>query len=218
MITTNAQALAATGLAPKVNNPSTPSLPAKVVALSIKQPIADLMAPANTDVSVTRIDTGKIATAFTIPNTITVDLVADDTVAPGTLNYIFNNDIYNGATAGVSQSYSDGFNGSYIAQLAKTATNGSGILIYGFNIYGYDSTGAPSDSVVNSALPSMVFFNGYGQALPNPITLAGAQRNTQYKSGLLTVQFQFMLNALSQFSVVLAKSQKLQLVFFTQPI
>jgi hypothetical protein len=193
------------------------SLPAQVVDLSARQIVSDVLGQ-NGNQAITSIDPGKVTSIITIPRKITVNLVAAADAPTDSESLIFNNADFAAANAKVAQTYSDGFGGKNISQLARIAANGAGILIYGFNIRGIDDAGNASDEVVNNSNPQVLNYNGLGKTIPMPIDLQGAERNTQFKNGLLTVKFQFMLSAVTQLSFLLNADEKLSLTFFTTPI
>ena len=75
------------------------------------------------------------------------------------------------------------------------------------------------DSVLNDSELSGLYYTGKnGLSQPFDIDISGAQRNTQYKDGLLTVKQLIEMNFLFQLSLSLKTHCKIQFVFFTQPI
>jgi hypothetical protein len=126
----------------------------------------------------------------------------------------------NAAPAGVTVAYSDGFGGKLLENIIRGINGGNGLLIYGFNVTGYDKNGVKDDVTVNDSNITMNYYNGTGKnAIPFQINVSGSERNTQFKDGLFTVKVPFMVNIMSQMRASLSGDDaKLQFVFFTQPI
>lgn len=186
----------------------------KIEELANRQIVTDLTQTQNPNPAIVQINPGKVASIKPIAPKYTVT-IENTTTATQTV-YAFNMDTYQSNANGVDSTYSDGFSGKLINKLAADL---DGLLIYGFNVTGYDADGVKSDDVVNNLILELRNYNGYGNSfVPTPIDISGSERNTQYKDGLFTVKSQFVINCLAQLKAVLATGCKVQFVFFTQPI
>jgi hypothetical protein len=164
-------------------------------------------------------DPGQVITALPIPPKITFTIV--NNVASDSLLdiQIFNNNALEPVPGSVVVTCSDGFGGKFIDNLVA-GLGKEGLMIFGFNITGYDKDGVKSDVTVNESNLTQLFYTGNGKSpVPFTINVSGSERNTQFKDGLFTVKVPFIVNVLSQFKMSLGgNGAKIQLVFFTQPI
>ena len=203
-----------TKLSPKPLSVASSKLPAKIEALAAKQTVADIMQPTNPSPAITVVNPGKVANIKPIPKRFTVS-VTNGGGAAATC-FAFNMSTFKSNGGSVTLTVSDGFSGKLIDQLAA---DGEGLLIYGFNITGYASGGAKSDSVVNNSQLQLRSYDGNGDSyVPTHFNIAGAERNTQFKDGLFTIKTQFVLNCLEQLAMNLGAGEKIELVFFTEPL
>lgn len=195
------------------------ALPANTEKLATKQMVTDITSLNRGNDAVTPLYNNKVIGFFSVPPKITVT-VENTNIAGGDLEVnIFNQNSFNAPPAGVNVTYSTGFSGKSLEQLIRSINNGNGLMLYGFNITGYNSAGVKSDTVINESAIEARYYNLYGNSyLPVQIDVAGAERNTQFKDGLLTVKVLVMLNALMQLKMNLGQGEKLQFVFFTKPI
>lgn len=207
------------------------TLPAKVLTLAPnvlkgqtqelanRQAVADVTSVNVGKTAITPLNEGKVIGFIPVPEKITVT-VENTNVAGGALEIsMFNNDSFTALQAGVTVVDSVGFSGKLLNRLIQTINNGQGLMIYGFNISGFDSAGVASDTVLNSSALEMRYFTGRGTSfLPVGIDIAGSERNTQTKDGLMTVKTMIMLNFLSQLKVTLGQQEKIQFVFSTIPM
>lgn len=184
------------------------------MAIADKQIVTDLTKDPNPTPSVTPINPGKVANVKKIAPKYTITLTNNGDAA---LNaFLFNLDTYVANDSDIAVTYSDGFSGKL---LNKLIADQDGLLFFGFNITGYDAEGVKSDAVVNDSRLTLLSYIGYGSdAVPTPIDISGSERNTQYKDGLFTVKSQFIMNCLEQLKMNLGAGEKIQFVFFTQPI
>ena len=193
------------------------ALPTPVQALAEKQIVTDLTQRPSLDSSITPIDPGKVINFLPIPPKITVT-VLNGSVTAGT-GFFLNNSDFTALPASWTATYSDGFSGKLMTRLMNGLGGATGLYIYGFNVTGYDSDGVKSDAVLNSSSIDAVYYTGNGTSyVPASINIAGAERNTQFKDGLLTVRVEMVLNFLTQIKCYLGAGESLQFVFFTQPI
>mgnify|MGYP001614537814 CR=1 FL=1 len=201
-------------LAMKPMNQAASQLPAKIEEIANRQIVTDMTASPNPNPSITPINPGRVANVKKIAPKYTITV--ENTTGGGLDCYLFNLDTYTANNGGVTVTYSDGFAGKL---LNKLAADQDGLLFFGFNITGYDSAGDPSDDVVNSLLLELRSYIGYGASyVPTPIDISGAERNTQFKTGLFTVKTQFIMNCLEQLKMTLGAGEKATFVLFTQPI
>lgn len=202
---------------PAVLAPTT--LPANTEKLATKQIMTDIVGLNKGNDAVTPLYDNKVIGFFPVPPKITVT-VENTNSSGGDLEInIFNPNSFNAAPSGVTVTYSTGFSGKSLEQLVRSINNGNGLLLYGFNVTGYNSSGVKSDTVINESALEARYYNLYGTSyVPVQIDVSGAERNTQFKDGLLTVKVLFTLNALMQLKMNLGQNEKLQFVFFTQPI
>jgi hypothetical protein len=191
------------------------ALPKKIQELADKQVVADIMQSAMpSNPAIVTINPGKVANIKPIAPSFTVTI--DNTTEDAVTGYAFNTDTYKTNVGGATVTYSDGFDGKFINKLAADS---EGLLFYGFNVTGYDAEGVKSDAVVNALAMELRSYNGYGDSyVPTPFSIAGSERNTQYKDGLFTVKTKFVLNCVEQIKVALAAGCSVQFVFFTQPM
>lgn len=191
-------------------------LPAPIQNLANKQILDDITAmPVN--VAVTSVNKGTVGNFMPVPESITISIKNTNDEAVDVL--FVNNGTYKPLLAGVEITYSDGFAGKLLDRYANGLQDANGILCYGFNARGYDADGAPSDEVLNNMQLAVMYYNGVGDlAVPLPIQMAGSERNTQWKDGLLTIKTQFVLNFLSQMRAHLGAGERVQLVLNFQPI
>lgn len=189
-------------------------LPAQIQNLADKQVIVDVMSTQKNDAGITVINPGTVSNFKKIAPKFPVTI--ENTDDEGQVVYAFNVDTYKANAGAVTLSVSDGFSGKLVNKLAADK---DGLLIYGFNVTGYDADGVPSDEVINNLAMELRSYIGYGDSYnPTPIDIAGSERNTQYKTGVYTVRSQFVLNCLSQIKATLAAGCKVNFVFFTTPI
>ena len=201
-------------LAVKPLNQAASSVPMRIEELANRQVVTDLTQRGPSNEAVTPINPGRVASIKKLAPKYTISILNTDDADQDC--YLFNLDTYKENATEVQVTYSDGFDGKLINKLIADL---DGLLIYGFNITGYDADGVKSDAVVNASNPVLLSYIGYGERnIPTPIDVAGAERNTQYKDGLLTIKTQFVLNCLSQMLFRLGAGEKLQLVFFLQPM
>lgn len=207
------------------------TLPAKVLTLAPtvlkgqtqelanRQAVADVTSVNVGKTAITPLNEGKVIGFIPVPEKITVT-VTNTNVAGGALEIsMFNNDAFTPLPAGVTVVDSVGFLGKLLNKLMASINNGQGLMIYGFNISGFDSAGVASDTVLNSSALEMRYFTGRGSSfLPVGIDIAGSERNTQTKDGLMTVKTMIMLNWLSQLKVTLGQQERIQFVFSTIPM
>lgn len=193
------------------------NLPAAVQSLAEKQVIADLTTRPSFNSSVTPVSPGKVASYIQVPPKITVT-VLNGSVTAGSGMFLNNAD-YTALPASWTATYSDGFSGKLMTNLMKGLLNADGLYIFGFNVTGYGADGVKSDAVLNSSAIQVYYYTGNGTAaIPLDLNIAGAERNTQFKDGLLTVRTEFVLNMLAQMRCTLGAGESLQFVFFTQPL
>ena len=188
--------------------------------LASQQIISDIMAPAvNTTPGVTVISPSKVINNWGIPQTMTVTIKNTATTGSPVFVPIFNlNVLGNSAESGtITLTYGDGADGLLYDTIVQNTNSGKGVLFYGFNINGLFK-GAQDNSTLLKANPSVQYANGFGGYQPNPIAIAGAERNTQYIAGLQTVKSMFVINAIGQFGVYVQEEGQIDLVFYTTPI
>jgi len=195
------------------------TLPAAVQNLAAKQAVANYTQMPSLNSSITPIDAGRVVNFLPIPPRITVT-VLNGTASGGLASGKFlNNADYAALPASWTTTYSDGFSGKLMTNLMKGLGGSTGLMIYGFNVTGYDTDGVKSDAVLNNSAIQVLYYTGNGtSAIPADINIAGAERNTQFKDGLLTVKVALVLNFLTQITCSLAEGESLQFVFFTQPV
>lgn len=195
------------------------SLSAKTTELANRQAIVDITGTERGNPAVTPVYPGQVIDFMPIPRRITVTVENTNTSGGDLEIKIFNNDTYEALQSGVTVSNSTGFSGKLLNKLIAGINGSNGLLIYGFNITGYNAAGDKSDTVVNESSLELRYYNGNGSSyLPVQIDVAGAERNTQFKDGLLTVKTRLMLNFLTQFKLNLGQEEKIQFVFFTEPL
>lgn len=214
MIKSNAVALAAkpVSIAPA-------SLSANTKALADRQAIVDVTGMERGNPAITPVYPGKVIDFMPIPRRITITVENTNTSGGDLEIKILNNDTFVALPSGVTVANSSGFSGKLLDKLIASVNQSQGLLIYGFNVTGYNSAGDKSDDVLNEAALELRYYNGYGTSyVPVQIDVSGAERNTQFKDGLLTVKTRFMLNMLTQFKLNLGQEEKLQFVFFTEPL
>lgn len=184
--------------------------------LANDQTVVDLTKqPAN--VAVTAVNKNTVANFMPIPESVTVEV--ENTGDAAADIFLFNLDVFKTNSEDIVIDINDGFNGKLINQLIRGLMNSNGLVCYGFNITGYGADEIKSDKVVNKSQMQVRYYNGDGDSyVPVPIKVAGSERNTQYKDGLLTVKTQFVLNFLSQYKLRLGAGESMELVFFFQPI
>ena len=160
------------------------------------------------------------------PQTITASIAGPTTAATTTTYYLFKNDTLNAvaATAGTGiTTYSDGFSGRLYERLITLADAfGPGLAIYGFNITALTTGGIAAPTVFDSANMAVNYYNANGAGYaPLTINLAGAQRNTAYNDGLLTVRTPqdspIYLTGNCQISITVSTGYNVSLVLFTTP-
>jgi hypothetical protein len=185
--------------------------------LALKQVVSDLTSTNRGNEAITTIAEGKVVGFKPIPKKITVTIV-NGSASEKDICFLNNAD-FKALPASVTMSTSDGFEGKLIARLMAGLQNANGLLIYGFNVTGYDDEGAKSDAVINALEMEARYYTGRGDSyIPAEIDLAGGERNTQTKDGLLTVKMMLELNFATQLKVKLGAGEKVQFVFFTQPL
>ncbi len=123
----------------------------------------------------------------------------------------------NGSGAGsVVKIYGDGYSGK---GYNKIIDSGQGVQCYGFTIqYNVTAGGAQDPSGLTTSNPTILTANLVGQnQIPRGILLSAGQRNTQFLSGVMTVQFMFMFNALTQFAYGVPVGDTATLTLLTAP-
>ena len=138
--------------------------------------------------------------------------------------YFLNEAFYNttvtnngsGANSVVT-TYGDGWDGKGYTQLAQ---NGNGIKCYGLTLeYITTSSGAQNPSGLTTANPTILVSNLVGaNQIPRGLVLGAGTRNTQYLAGTMTVQYQFTMNCLTQFSYGIPVGNTVTLTVLTQPL
>lgn len=166
---------------------------------------------------------GKTINMFPIPTSLGFSSSSTDAGASVT-QYIFNTASLNplvttngGGASTITNTYLDGYSGKGYAQLAASAKNGAGVLIKGFTIKATTLAGVPDDSFFTTANLNVIAANlRNGGIVPVPCDLEMAVRNSQYKDGLLTIVFPFVLNALTQIQYLQPKNSITTWTFFTE--
>lgn len=213
--------LKSTSLIPRTAPAGPTSLDANTASLVNNQTIADLTKRGDGNPGVIdMLNTGEVINSAPIPPKVTVT-VTNNVASDDLLDIdIFNNSYLNAAPGSTVIAYSDGFDGKLLEKLIGSVNNGKGLLFYGFNVTGYDKDGVKSDVVLNESNLTVNYSNGTGKnAQPYQIDLAGSERNTQFKDGLLTVKVPFIVNILAQMRMSLGgNGAKMQFTFFTQPM
>ncbi len=185
-------------------------------SLANRQIIEDFTAQKSTP-GITRVSNNKIIQNVPIPPTFTVTI--KNTNEEEKDIKLFNNGVFEALPGGVTATYNDGFAGKLIDRLINVLSNANGLLTYGFNVIGTDANGEQSNVVLNTANLQALYYTGKGKSsTPFDIDISGAERNTQYEKGLLTVKQLLLMNFLFQLSFTLGAHCQLQFVFFTGPI
>ncbi len=127
----------------------------------------------------------------------------------------------NGSGPGsITNSYGDGFSGKGYNQLATANINGSnGIGCYGFTLeYITTSTGNQNPGALALAVPTILVADLVGNnQIPRGIPISLGTRNTQQQTGIMTIAYQFTLNALCQFSYNIPVDNTVTLTVITDP-
>ena len=196
---------------------TSPVLAPQTKNLAVRQAISDITSLSGANPSITSVNPNKVINFMPLPETVTVTIL---NTTDGELDVnIFNNDTYVAVPGGVTVTYSDGFAGKLINKLINGLQNAQGLLVYGFNVTGYDNGGVKSDAVLNASSLEARYYNGNGSSyIPAQISVAGAERNTQFKDGLLTVKTLVIFNFVAQFKMHLGAGEKLQFVLNLVPI
>lgn len=187
--------------------------------LANRQAVTDITSVDSGKTAITPLNAGEVIGFIPVPKTITLT-ITNTNVAGGAIDIsALNNDSFTALPAGVTAVDSVGFSGKLLARLMQSINNGQGLMIYGFNISGFDSAGVASDTVLNNAALELRYFTGRGTSfVPAALDISGAERNTQTKDGLMTVKVMFMLNWLTQLKCNLGQQERIQLVLNTQPM
>lgn len=140
------------------------------------------------------------------------------------VNAYFLNEAYFNATPtnngsganSVVVTYGDGWSGKGYTQLAQ---NGNGIQCYGLTLqYITTNGGAQNPSGLTTANPTIVVSNLVGSnQIPRGLVLSAGASNTQYLAGVMTVNYMFRLNCLSQLQYAVPVGNTATLTVLTQP-
>jgi hypothetical protein len=192
----------------------------------VQQPNGVYAAPAvQAAPGVVNLTQGKLFDIFTVPPVLSFTTASDAGVGSGTVTqYIFNNNVMtaavttNGSAANsIVNTYGDGFTGKIYEQLMRSANGGRGIFIKGFTVTSTtSSTGAQYPTAVNTMNAQILNANAQGGSTPVPVNVSSALRNSQFQSGVFTVEFKFYLNAMSQISVSLPANTTFAFTFLTE--
>jgi hypothetical protein len=137
--------------------------------------------------------------------------------------YIFNEDTYTanvtGGTNLVSKAYNDGFTGKNINRMLTVANNGNGLTCVGFNIIYKDASGNQDMAALETAEFTIQSYNGIGgKPIPEVLDLTEALRNNSFQQGLLTIDCEFDIAALSQVTCILPKGYTVSVNFKWAPV
>lgn len=190
----------------------------EIQTLAIEQVKTDLTDTSRGNSAITDIGDNTVIGGMKIPKKIRIKISNANSSGSTDISFLNNAD-YAALPANVTVTYSDGFGGKYLTRLMNAAGSGNGLLTYGFNVTGYDADNAKSDSVINGLEMEYRSYTGKGTSfLPDPIELAGEERNTAVQSGMLTVKSMILLNQVCQLKVNLAAGTSVEFVFSTVPI
>lgn len=120
----------------------------------------------------------------------------------------------------ITNTYGDGFSGkSYNQLFAQPTVNSTGLKCYGFTLqYITTNGGAQNPSGLTTANPTLLVATGTSSnMIPRGIVLSAGARNTQYLSGVMTVQYQFTINSVTQFSYIVPAGSTSTLTILTAP-
>lgn len=114
--------------------------------------------------------------------------------------YAINADALN-ASDGFVPTYDDGFSGKLINKHLAVRNLGRGLKVKSITFIALNSAGSQDSTVLQALNFNIVTYTVKGGTIvPKPIDLSAAIRNTQFQSGILTLEFPngLWLNAVSQ--------------------
>ena len=179
-----------------------------VAAMAVNNNAANQLATAiNQNSGVYDISAGQVIAGVKIPTSLSVSVksITGSGAVSKTIN-LFNNTLFgevvtnNGSGANsIITTFGDANSGKTYAQLMAIANNGNGINIKGFTVKAkVNSTGAAAPEFFTTANLKVLLDTLKGDKIPFEIDLDEASRNTQFKSGELTLFCPIQLNALMQ--------------------
>lgn len=193
----------------------------------VQQPNGSYAVPASNQAGpgVVNLTQGKLFDIFTVPPVLTFTTASNNGTGAATVTqYIFNPNVMtapvttNGSGANsIVNTYGDGYTGKIYEQLQRSANGGRGIFVRGFTVTSTTtSTGVQYPTGVNTMSMQILNANSQGGSTPVPVNVSSALRNSQFQSGVFTVEFKFFLNAMSQISVSLPANTTFAFTFFTE--
>lgn len=125
---------------------------------------------------------------------------AADSANEAVTAYALNVPTFN-TSSGFVPTYDDGFTGKLINAQLAVRNLGRGLAVKTITFIGLNSAGSQDATVLQSLNLNFVTYTVKGgTVVPKPIDLSAAIRNTQFQSGILTLEFPngLWLNALTQ--------------------
>lgn len=126
---------------------------------------------------------------------------AEDSSNQAVTAYALNVEALN-ASSGFVPTYDDGFQGKLINRQIAIRNLGRGLKVKTITFIGLNSGGSQDATVLQALNLNFVTYTVKGGTIvPKPIDLSAAIRNTQFQSGILTLEFPngLWLNAVTQF-------------------
>ena len=197
-----------------------PLNPVMGVSPNMGRPVAQ-MPQIGVDQGVYRIN--RSWEAYPIPRTSVVTLTsATGASAVAKTFYLFQESTFNATptnngsgAASITVTYDDGFSGASINRLLMESNNGRGLLCKGFTLNYKVTSGGAADptGLATSAIQLRSYNSKNGGYIPYDIDVAEAVRNNAYNSGIITVETEFWMNGLTQFTGSLPVGDTVQVTF-----
>jgi hypothetical protein len=178
-------------------------------------PVKDLALAIANNQGIGDVSEGKSISLFPLPDTTTVTISNPKTAGKSAdvTAYFFNEQLlkntkddntYGAGAADADKptvTYNDGFSGRVIDKLIQSLNGGRGMRCKQITVIGKNDSGVQDDGAILVMDPSVKAFNALrGRSVDFPYDFRKAIRNTQFKDGLLTLNVDFWLNMVSQFT------------------